>query len=170
MGRQWLGLQMGSCRLRRRRARRNWFRTVRARVLHGPGPTAGEDDAQFPASQCLPYNARHRLSVVRVARFQWRLLLRCQFEGRHGVLEQQPHCSFRRYRMGDARLEARAQVVHGRMVFRDHLRPGRRDPSLRLHHTVGERHPRNRHRRCVQFRNQESVFPQPIPHIARNTC
>jgi hypothetical protein len=132
-----LGLQVRSHGLRWWRACRNRLRHVGSRVLNGPGPTAGEDDVEFPAAQCVVGSARHHSVVVWMVGIQRRKLLWGESEGHYGLLELQSYRNVCRRYVGATRLEACAEVVHGWLVFRVYLGSGGCHASIWLHYSLG---------------------------------
>lgn len=153
-----MGIQIWCDGLRWWWSRRNRIRFYCSRLFHGSRPPTRTHDAQLPPSQRFAHPSRYRLSLVRLAGIQRWFLLRCQPACHHGLLEHQPDCCFRCHYLGSARLASGSQVVHGRMVFRHHLRFGRGDSSFRFHHPLGQRGPGYRDRHRMQLLDQDQVL------------
>ncbi len=158
MEHQRLGLQVWCHGLCRRWARRNRLRHVCTCVLPGIGQASGENDGQLPPPQRVTDRIGNHLPVVRMVGIQRRLSLWRQPASRTSLLEHQPDRHVCVRDMGNPGLEVGEEMVHGRLVFRGHLRSRCRHARVRILHSLGIRDPRCRHWRRLQLRHQDQVL------------
>ena len=149
-----VGVQVRDHGLRRWRPRRDRLRHVSTGLLDGPRPPTGKDDDQFPPSQRLADRARDNLSLVRMARLQRRIRVRCQPQGCHGLLEYQSCCYVCRCDLGASRFQVGEEMVDGRVVLGCHFGPGCSNTGVRVHHALGRDHSGGVHRRPLQLCNK----------------
>ena len=145
---QWMGLQIWCTRLCWWWTCRDWFWSLRPRILHGSGKTTREDDAKLPATQCLTHHSRHHSSMVWLVGIQRWLCLWCKPSRGHGLLELLLGCYVRRRYLVYSGLPTCEEMVHGRLVFRLYLWPRRCHSSIWFYSTVGCCSPRGCNRRC----------------------
>lgn len=145
---QWMGLQIWCSRLCWRRTRRDWFWSLRPRILHGAGKTTREDDAELPATQRLTHHPRHHSSMVWLVRIQRWLCFWCKPSCGYGLLELLLGCYVRCRYLVYSGLPTCKEMVHGRLVFRLYLWPRRCYASIWFHPTMGRCHPRCCNRHC----------------------
>lgn len=156
---QRLGLQIRGVGLCGRRPCRNWLRHVRFGIQSRPRAAAGEDDGEFPAAQRLPDRTRDSVPLVRLAGLQRRVILRRELAGCASVLEHQFDSDVRGRDLDDSRLEAREEMVHGRLVLRRHLRPRSCHARVRFLHILGLYRSRCSRRQRVQLQHQKYLPP-----------